>query len=117
MIGWLLGENLRSISLEICHQKSINEGDSEGTDGFEFKMGYKYNIPLHIQTLSSREISLRFCALVCVKTIVACLEGIRKRHRRSFHSKGLGGRLIYLSSRRKYFGENDCNTTNTYHNT
>ncbi len=45
------GEHLRSISLEIYHQKSINEGDIEGMDGFKFKIGYKYNIPIHIQML------------------------------------------------------------------
>jgi len=46
----VVGEHLRSISLEIYHQKHINDRDLEGIDGFEFKLGYKYNIPLYIQT-------------------------------------------------------------------
>lgn len=44
-------KHLRSISLEICRQKSINEGDLEEINGFEFKKGYKYSISLHIRTL------------------------------------------------------------------
>jgi len=38
------GEHLRSISLEICHKKHINDRDLEEMDGFEFKLGYKYSI-------------------------------------------------------------------------
>jgi len=85
-------EHLRSMSLEICLQKTVNDGDINGMDGFEFKMGYKYIILLDIKEFPSREISLSFCTLVCVEMIVACLERIGKRFEGSFQSKDLCGR-------------------------
>lgn len=45
------GKHLWCISLEICHQMCINDQELEGMVGFEFKLAYKYNILLRIQTL------------------------------------------------------------------
>lgn len=85
------GEHLRSIYLKIYHQKSINEGDMEGMDGFEFKVAINTTSFSTFKQFASRDISLRFRASVCAETIVACLEGIGKRYRRIFSSKDLGG--------------------------
>lgn len=54
------GENLRYISLEIWHQKHINDKDLEGTNKLKFKLSYKYGISLHILTLFFLRICLEF---------------------------------------------------------
>lgn len=68
------GKHLRRISLEICHQRSINEGYLERIDGFEFKKGYKHNIMLHIQKISFQRDYLEILRLILSRDN-CCMSG------------------------------------------